>query len=72
MTTTTPISTTNNELQPLLLRISEAAQILNLGRSTLYEMMYKGDLAFVQYGTARRIPLTEIHRWIAAHTVRSA
>lgn len=72
MTTTKPTSNTNDELQPLLLRVDEAAQLLNLGRSTLYEMIYKGDIASVKYGSARRIPLAEIHRWIAAHTVRGA
>lgn len=58
--------------QPLLVRIEEAARLLCLGRSTVYEMIYKGDIASVKYGSARRIPLAAIEQWIREHTQHGA
>jgi excisionase family DNA binding protein len=58
--------------QPLLVRIEEAARLLCLGRSTVYEMIYKGDIPSVKYGSARRIPLAAIEQWIRDHTQHGA
>ncbi|NTU81346.1 MAG: helix-turn-helix domain-containing protein [Chloroflexales bacterium] len=54
--------------QPLLIRIDEAARLLSLGRSTVYELVYKGELPVVKCGNARRIPLAALHAWIDTHT----
>lgn len=59
---------TAQSTQPLLLRIEEAARLLGLGRSTVYELLYKGVLPSVHIGTARRIPLAALMQWIADHT----
>jgi excisionase family DNA binding protein len=40
----------------LLLTPTEAAELLGLGRSTVYELLAAGDLESVQIGRARRIP----------------
>jgi excisionase family DNA binding protein len=53
---------------PLLVRVEEAARILSLGRSTIYELLASGELPSVTIGTARRIPLTAIHNWVAERT----
>jgi len=58
----------NQPATPLLVRVEEAARLLSLSRSTIYEMMNSGELAFVRRGAARRIPLAAIHRWIATQT----
>lgn len=65
MTSLPPASQPN---QPLLLRIDEAARLLGLGRSTVYELLYKGELPFVRIGAARRIPVVALNQWIADHT----
>lgn len=50
---------------PLLVRVEEAARILSLGRSTVYEMINTGELPSVKRGAARRIPLAAIEKWVA-------
>jgi excisionase family DNA binding protein len=45
---------------PLLLTIPEAARILAIGRSTLYELIGRGELPTVHLGRAVRIPLEGI------------
>ncbi len=52
-------------IEPLLVRVEEAARILSLSRSTIYEMLESGELPSVRRGTARRIPITALHEWIA-------
>lgn len=65
MTTAYP---TTQPIQPLLLRVDEAARLLGLSRSTVYEMLYKGELPFVMVRTVRRIPLAALAQWVEAHT----
>lgn len=40
----------------LLLTPAEAAELLGLGRSTVYELLAAGDLESICIGRARRIP----------------
>jgi excisionase family DNA binding protein len=40
---------------PLLHSISDAAKALGIGRTKLYEMLAKGELASVQIGTRRLV-----------------
>lgn len=64
------LETTKREtmVEPLLVRVEEAARMLSLSRSTIYEMMDAGELPSVRRGTARRIPLAAIRQWVATHT----
>ena len=55
-------------VEPLLIRVEEAARMLSLSRSTVYEMMDAGELPSVRRGTARRIPVTALREWVAQHT----
>ncbi len=50
--------------EPILVRVEEAARILSLSRSTIYEMMDAGELPSVRRGTARRIPLAALRAWV--------
>jgi excisionase family DNA binding protein len=52
-------------VEPLLVRVEEAARILSLSRSTIYEMMDAGELPSVRRGTARRIPVAALREWVA-------
>lgn len=56
-------------LEPLLVRVEEAARLLSLGRSTIYELMDSGELPSVRCGTARRIPVAALRKWVEEHTV---
>jgi len=53
---------------PLLVRVEEAARILSLGRSTVYELMASGELPSITIGTARRIPLVALQEWVTGRT----
>jgi excisionase family DNA binding protein len=55
------------QIEPLLVRVEEAARILCLSRSTIYEMLDSGELPSVRRGAARRIPLAALHEWVAKH-----
>ena len=55
-------------IEPLLVRVEEAARLLSLSRSTIYEMLDTGELPSVRRGTARRIPVTALHAWVAHQT----
>lgn len=59
------IEETPAQPEPLLLRVEEAARLLSLSRSMVYQMMDSGVLPSVRCGTARRIPTAALHAWIA-------
>jgi excisionase family DNA binding protein len=54
--------------EPLLVRVEEAARILSLSRSTIYQMLDRGELPSVRRGTARRIPLAALRAWVERQT----
>jgi excisionase family DNA binding protein len=56
--------TATPQVEPLLVRVEEAARILSLSRSTIYEMMDRGDLQSVRCGAARRIPVAALRAWV--------
>lgn len=45
-----------DDLDPLLLRPEKAAELLSVGRTTVYALMRSGALRSVRVGTLRRIP----------------
>lgn len=53
---------------PLLLRAEEAAKLLSLGRSTVFQMMATGELPCVRIGRAVRVPRTALERWVRARS----
>ncbi|NTU84407.1 MAG: helix-turn-helix domain-containing protein [Chloroflexales bacterium] len=55
-------------VEPLLVRVEEAARMLSLSRSTIYEMMDAGELPSVRRGAARRIPVAALRDWVAQQT----
>lgn len=59
-------------VEPLLVRVEEAARILSLSRSTIYEMMDAGELPSIRRGTARRIPVAALREWVARQTAPSS
>ncbi len=53
------------ELQPALLTVKQAARVLNLGRSTVYQLIADGRLEVVHIGRSTRVPTDSIARLIA-------
>ena len=59
-------------LEPLLLRPTEAAKLLGLSRSTVYEMIAAGELPSVRLGHSIRVPLGALKMWIDQRTIPAA
>jgi excisionase family DNA binding protein len=50
----------------LLLRVEEGAKLLDISRARLYTLLSEGQIKSIKIGRSRRIPLSEIQRWIAS------
>lgn len=48
----------------LLLKPDEAADVLGIGRSTLYELLAAGRIESVQIGRSRRIPMAALADYV--------
>jgi excisionase family DNA binding protein len=55
----------------LLLRLPEVANLLGVGRSTVYELVQRGDLPAVHVGRAVRIPSAALQRWVEQQTAEA-
>ena len=51
--------------EPMLLSIDEASQRLSIGRSLLYTMLLRGDLASVKVGKRRLVPVNALEAYVA-------
>ncbi|AYV28461.1 helix-turn-helix domain-containing protein [Streptomyces goshikiensis] len=49
----------------VLCTVDVAAELLSLGRSTVYELMAAGELPFVKVGRARRIRRSDVDAFAA-------
>lgn len=57
-----------SELAPdskLLVSVDEAAILLSLGRSLVYELVQRGDIITLKIGRSRRVPVKALHTFIA-------
>jgi excisionase family DNA binding protein len=50
--------------EKLLLRPEEAAELLSIGRSKVYELIGTGELASVRIGASRRIPAQALAEFV--------
>lgn len=50
-----------------LTTVPEATNFLRISRSTLYELMGKGELDYVKVGRTRRIPRNSLLLFVAGH-----
>jgi len=53
-----------NQVDRLAVRVEEAAEMLGLGRSTVFELLKDGSLASIKVGKRRLIPIQEITAFI--------
>lgn len=57
------------DLPPHLLRVTEVARWLNLSRSSVYQLMDRGELPYVKIGKCRRVRPEEVSRLIEKGTI---
>lgn len=57
-------SASNSQPRGALLRIAEAAQLLGVGRSTVYQLVAANAVPVVRIGRLVRIPRDALLRWI--------
>jgi excisionase family DNA binding protein len=55
--------------EPELLRVTEAARLLALSRTKVYEMAEREEIPVLRIGTAVRIPRRRLLEWIQAQTI---
>lgn len=48
----------------LLLRPTEAAEAIGIGRSKIYELLASGDLPSIRIGGSVRVPVDALRAWI--------
>jgi len=54
--------------EPLLLRVvPDCTRITNIGKSTIYEAIARGELKATRFGRAVRIHRDDLEAWIAAN-----
>ena len=56
--------------EQLLLRPAEAADVLGVGRSKLYELIAQGVIPTVRVGSRLRIPVEELRNWVRQETAK--
>lgn len=50
----------------LLLTIPEAAQVLGVSRSILYQLVLAGEVASIKIGRSRRVPTVALEQYVSA------
>jgi excisionase family DNA binding protein len=58
----------NGRSERWLLRFEEAADLLGVSRSSLYNWIHTKDLPTVRIGNCRRIPEDELREWVERQT----
>ena len=55
-------------MERLLLRPTEAAESIGIGRSKVYELLASGELPSIRIGGSIRVPVDKLRAWIEAKT----
>ena len=56
----------------LLLTVVDAAQLLAIGRTTMYELIAAGEIELVHIGRCARVPVAELERYVARRRTERA
>lgn len=49
---------------PLLLTVTQAATVLSISRTTLYELLASGAVESIRIGRSRRVPVDALHAYV--------
>ncbi len=59
-------------MEKLLLKPSEVAQILGIGRSLIYELIARREIPSIRLGRCIRIPSESLQRWLKDQECQSS
>ncbi len=54
----------SSHAEPVLLRVPDAANMLAISRTVLYELIARGDIPTVHIGRAVRVPASAVHEYV--------
>lgn len=54
-------------VEPICVRVNDAARMIGIGRTKLYELISSGELETVKIGKATRITTDSLHRLVERH-----
>ncbi len=54
----------DDEFEAILLTVRDAAQLLAIGRTSVYQLIADGELEVIHIGRAARIPATAVHAFV--------
>ena len=57
----------NQSIEPICVRVNDAARMIGVGRTKLYELIATGELETVKIGKATRITTDSLHRLVERH-----
>lgn len=58
----------NSALTPMLYSVGDAARVLSLGRSKVYELIGRGELRTVKVGRRRLVPADALGEYVSRLT----
>jgi len=51
-------------IDKICVRVEDAAQVLSLGRNSIYDLIDSGELSSFKYGRCRLVPLKSLHEFV--------
>jgi excisionase family DNA binding protein len=59
-------------LDRLLLRPTEAAEAIGIGRSKIYQLLARGEIPSVRIDGVLRVPIDKLREWVKQKTATTA
>ncbi|TNE34537.1 MAG: DNA-binding protein [Alphaproteobacteria bacterium] len=61
----------NQPVEPICVRSNDAARMIGVGRTKLYELISSGELETVKIGTATRVTTASLHELVTRTSMRT-
>ena len=59
-------------MEPLLIKPGEAAELLGVSRSTIYQLLGSGEVPSVRVGKLLRVPAAALEQWVRERSIGTA
>ena len=54
-------------VEPICVRVNDAARMIGVGRTKLYELISSGELEAIKIGKATRVTTASLHKLVERH-----